>query len=137
MLSFESEKIQLEYELKSGNLVNIEIGAGSGNDNTFGSRIRDTLKAGDLILKDLGYFSFEDFLDVEKREAFYISRLKPNIAVYIENDNIEYYKNGVLRKSSLFKRIYISDIMKQMIAGERYEIKNVYVGKEKTLKRKA
>jgi hypothetical protein len=127
-------KIQLEYELKSGNLVNVELGAGSGNDNTFGSKIRDTIKAGDLILRDLGYFSFEDFLDVEKREAFYISRLKPNIAVYIENDNIEYYKNGVPRKSSLFKRIYISYIMKQMKDGERYEIKDVYVGKEKTLK---
>ena len=105
-------KIQLEYELKSGNFVNIEIGAGSGSDNTFRSKIRNTIKAGDLILRDLGYFSFEDFLDLEKREAFYISRLKPNIAVYIENDDIEYYKNGAPRKSSLFKRIYISDVMK-------------------------
>ncbi|MCH4201176.1 MAG: IS4 family transposase [Clostridium tyrobutyricum] len=127
-------KIQLEYELKSGNLINVEVGAGSGSDNTFGSKIRDTIKAGDLILRDLGYFSFEDFLDVEKREAFYISRLKPNIAVYIENNDKEYYKNGTPKKSSLFKRIYISDIMKQMSAGKRYEIKDVYVGKEKMLK---
>ena len=127
-------KVQLEYELKSGNLVNVEVGAGSGNDNTFGSKIRCTIKAGDLILRDLGYFSFEDFLDVERKEAFYISRLKPNIAVYVKNDDIEYYKNGTPKKSSLFKRIYISDIMKQMSAGERYEIKDVYVGKEKTLK---
>jgi hypothetical protein len=121
-------KIQLEYELKSGNLINVEVGAGSGSDNTFGSKLRDTIKAGDLILRDLGYFSFEDFLDVEKREAFYISRLKPNIAVYIENNDIEYYKNGTPKRSSLFKRIYISDIMKQMSDGERYEIKDVYMG---------
>lgn len=127
-------KIQLEYELKSGNLINVQVGAGSGSDNTFGSKIRDTIKAGDLILRDLGYFSFEDFLDVEDKEAFYISRLKPNIAVYIENNDIEYYKNGTPKKSSLFKRIYISDIMKQMEDGERYEIKDVYVGKEKSLK---
>jgi hypothetical protein len=49
--------------------------------------------------------------------------------VYVKNDDIEYYKNGTPKKSSLFKRIYISDIMKQMSAGERYEIKDVYVGK--------
>jgi hypothetical protein len=127
-------KIQLEYELKSGNLVNVQVGAGSGSDNTFGSNIRETILAGDLILRDLGYFNFEDFLDIEKRGAFYISRLKPNIAVYIENDDIEYYKNGTAKKSSLFKRIYISDLMKEMEYGERYEIKDVYVGKEKTLK---
>jgi hypothetical protein len=67
---------------------------GSGNDNTFGSKIRDTIKPGDLILRDIGYFSCEDFWDVEKREAFYISRLKPNIAVYIENTEIEYYRHS-------------------------------------------
>lgn len=127
-------KIQLEYELKSGNLMNIDVGAGSSNDNTFGSKIRDTIKPGDLILRDLGYFSFEDFLDVERKEAFYISRLKPNIAVYTKNKDIEYYKNGTPKKSSLFKRIYISDIMKTMAYGERYELKSVYVGKEKALK---
>lgn len=77
-------KIQLEYELKSGNLLNIQVGSGLGSDNTFGSKIRDTIKASDLILRDLGYFNFGDFLDIEDREAFYISRLKPNIAVYIE-----------------------------------------------------
>ena len=127
-------KIQLEYELKSGNLINVDVGAGSENDNTFGSKIRDTIKVGDLILRDLGYFSFEDFLDIEKREAFYISRLKPNIAVYIESNDIEYYKNGAPKKSSLFKRIFISEIMKQMSDGEHYEIKDAYIGREKKLK---
>jgi hypothetical protein len=127
-------KIQLEYEMKSGNFMNVEVGAGSGNDNTFGTKIRETIKPRDLILRDLGYFSFEDFLDVEKREAFYISRLKPNIAVYIENTEIEYFKNGTPKKSTFFTRIHISDIMKQMSDGQRYEIKDVYVGREKKLK---
>jgi hypothetical protein len=127
-------KIQLEYELKSGNLLNMQVGAGSRSDNTFGSKIRDTINSGDLILRDLGYFNFEDFLDIEKRAAFYISRLKPNIAVYIESNDIKYYKNGTPKKSSLFKKIYIHDIMKQMSDGEHYEINDVYIGTEKKLK---
>jgi len=127
-------KIQLEYELISGSLLNVQVGAGSESDNTFGSKIRDTIKVGDLILRDLGYFNFEDFLDLEKRKAFYISRLKPNIAVYIESNDIEYYKNGTPKKSSLFKRIYICDIMKQMNAGEHYEINDAYIGQGKKLK---
>ena len=92
----------LEYELESGNILNVQVGAGSGSDNTFGSKIRDTIKSGDLILRDLGYFNFEDFLDIEDRNAFYISRLKPNIAVYIENKDIEYYKNGTPKKIEPF-----------------------------------
>ncbi len=71
---------------------------------------------------------------MEKKKAFYISRLKPNIAVYIENNDMEYYKNGTPKKSGLFKRIYISDIMKQMEDEERYEIKDAYISKEKKLK---
>ncbi|WP_308011368.1 transposase [Clostridium tagluense] len=65
--------------------------------------MRETIKAGDLILRDLGYFSFEDFLDIEKRKAFYISRLKPNIAVYIESNDIEYYKNGTPKNQAFLK----------------------------------
>ena len=76
------------------NLLNVQIGASPKSDNTFGSKIRDTIKSGDLILRDLGYFNFEDFWDIEDKESFYISRLKPNIAVYIDNEDIEYYKNG-------------------------------------------
>lgn len=37
-------KIQLEYELKSGNLLNMQVGSGFGSDNTFGSKIRGTIK---------------------------------------------------------------------------------------------
>ncbi|MCC5466524.1 IS4 family transposase [Pelosinus baikalensis] len=62
-------KIQLEYELKSGNFMNVEVGAGSGNDNTFGTKIRDTIKPRDLILRDLGYFSFEDFFGCRKEKS--------------------------------------------------------------------
>lgn len=129
-------KIQMEYELKSGNLLNIQVGSGAVNDNTFGSKIGDTVEAGDLVLRDLGYFSFEDFSDIEKREAFYVSRLKPNIAVYIESneEELEYFKSGTLKKSSLFKRIDIIEIMRGLRYGERYEIKDVYVGTERKMK---
>lgn len=54
--------------------------------------------------------------------------------MYIKSNDLEYYKNGTTKKSNLFKRIYISEIMKQMSDGEHYEIKDIYVGKEKKLK---
>ncbi|MFL0198585.1 IS4 family transposase [Clostridium sp. WILCCON 0269] len=103
-------KIQLEYELKSGNFMHIDVGPGSGNDNTFGSKIKDTFKAGDLSLRDLGYFNFKDFEDMENKKSFYVSRLKPNIAVYVKNENVEYLKNGQPRKSSVYKRLFLKDV---------------------------
>lgn len=126
-------KIQLEFELKSGELLNVDVGAGSNSDNTFGSKIKDTIQAGDLILRDLGYFSFEDFDDINKKEASFISRLKPNIAVYIASNDIKYFKNGEIKKSSLTKRIDLKDIMKNMQPGELFEINEVLIGRDKQL----
>lgn len=107
-------KVQLEFELKSGEILNIATGPGSDSDNTYGSKILDTIEANDLVLRDLGYFNSEDFNEIDKRKALYISRLKPNIAIYLESNNIEYYKSGLPKKSSLFDRIHLNDTMKNM-----------------------
>lgn len=122
-------KIQLEYELKTGNFMHIDIGPASNSDNTFGSKIKDTFKPKDLSLRDLGYFSFKDFKDIESKGAFYISRLKPNIAVYVKSEDVEYYKNGKPRKSTLFKRTSLLDIANKMYEGEILEIDEVFVGR--------
>jgi hypothetical protein len=122
-------KIQLEYELKSGNFMHIDVGPGSGNDNTFGSKIKDTFKAGDLSLRDLGYFNFKDFEDMENKKSFYVSRLKPNIAVYVKNENVEYLKNGQPRKSTIYKRLILKDAANGMQKGETKEISDAFVGR--------
>ncbi|MFL0195061.1 transposase [Clostridium sp. WILCCON 0269] len=94
--------------------MHIDVDPGSGNDNTFGSKIKDTFKAGDLSLRDLGYFNFKDFEDMENKKSFYVSRLKPNIAVYVKNKNVEYLKNGQPRKSSVYKRLFLKDAASKM-----------------------
>jgi hypothetical protein len=53
-------KIQLEYDLHSGQFLNFQIGPGKNNDKTFGTECLDTLRPSDLCIRDLGYFSLED-----------------------------------------------------------------------------
>ncbi|PEC93289.1 IS4 family transposase, partial [Bacillus thuringiensis] len=53
-------KIQLEYDLHSGQFLNFQVGPGKSNDKTFGTECLDTLRPGDLCIRDLGYFSLED-----------------------------------------------------------------------------
>ena len=127
-------KIQMELELKSGNYVYLEVGAGSSDDSTFAKKSNTTIGKGDLVIKDLGYFSIENFREIDKKEAFYISRLKPNVSIYVDNSDIEYFGNGIPKISSLYKRIYIQDIMKEMNEGEICELSDVYIGRETKLK---
>lgn len=128
-------KIQLEFELKSGEFINVDVGSGKDNDCTYGKSIRDTIEELDLILRDLGYFNLDDYEDINKKGAFFISRAKLNTAIYIlrNADEMEYYKNGLPKKSSMRKRIDFSEIMKNMKEGETIEIKEAFVGEDKML----
>lgn len=128
-------KIQLEFDLKSGEFINIEVKSGKDNDCTYGKSIRNTIAEFDLILRDLGYFNLDDYEDINKKGAFYISRAKLNTAIYTlrSSDEMEYYKNGLPKKSSMRKRIDFSEIMKDMKEGETIEIKEAFVGEDKML----
>lgn len=128
-------KIQLEFDLKSGEFINIEVKSGKDNDCTYGKHVRDTVEAYDLILRDLGYFDLEDYEDINKKGAYYISRVKLNSAVYILNtdDAMEYFKNGEPKKSSMYKRIDFSEIMNGLKEAETIEIKGAFVGEEKKM----
>jgi IS4 transposase len=122
-------KIQLEYDLKTGKFIHVDVGAGKESDNTFGSKINATFRERDLSLRDLGYFSLKDFKDLDDKRASYVSRLKPNVAVYVENKDVQYYKNGKVKKSTLYKRIDLSEIAKDIPGGGVLELKEVYLGR--------
>ena len=49
-------KIQLEYDLLSGQFLNVQLGPGKNNDKTYGTICLETVEEGDLCLRDLGYF---------------------------------------------------------------------------------
>ncbi len=78
-------KIQLEYDLLSGQFLNVQLGPGKNNDKTYGTICLETVEADDLCLRDLGYFDLGDLQTIHDKEAYYISRLKLNTRIYIKN----------------------------------------------------
>ncbi|MED3496902.1 IS4 family transposase, partial [Bacillus thuringiensis] len=126
-------KIQLEYDLHSGQFLNFQIGPGKNNDKTFGTECLDTLRPGDLCIRDLGYFSLEDLDQMDQRGTYYISRLKLNTNVYVKNPSPEYFKNGSLKKQSEYIQIDVQQILKQLQPGETFELKHAYIGDKQQL----
>ncbi|AAS41550.1 IS231-related transposase [Bacillus cereus ATCC 10987] len=107
-------KIQLEYDLHSGEFLNFQVGPGKNNDKTFGTECLDTLRPEDLCIRDLGYFSLEDLDQMDQRGTYYISRLKLNTNVYMKNSNPEYFKNSAIKKQSEYIHIDMKQILKQL-----------------------
>ncbi|WP_108308305.1 IS4 family transposase, partial [Metalysinibacillus jejuensis] len=91
-------KIQLEYDLLSGQFLNVHVGPGKNNDKTYGTICLQTVEASDLCLRDLGYFDLGDLQAIHEKKAYYISRLKLNTRIYIKNPAPEMFKNGTLKK---------------------------------------
>lgn len=76
--------IQFEYDIKSGEILYMEIGKGSANDHEDLEVACLDIQAGDLLIRDLGYFSHEVFRRLSERKACFLSRLDNHSVVVIE-----------------------------------------------------
>ena len=98
------------------------------NDKTFGTKCLDTLRPGDLCIRDLGYFSLEDLDQNGSTGTYFISRLKLNTNVYIKNPNPAFFHNGTIKKQTEYIKINLQMMIERLLPGETYEVGNVYVG---------
>ncbi|MFK4323282.1 hypothetical protein ABH946_006063 [Bacillus sp. RC145] len=121
-------KIQLEYDLLSGQFLHIHTGPGKQHDRTYGSLCVPTVKENDLCIRDLGYFHLKDLQHIQDKKAYYISRIKSNTRIYQKNPNPDYYQNGKLKKKTEYRQIDMEALMNSLQPGQTYEISDAYVG---------
>ncbi|MGX7632525.1 IS4 family transposase [Bacillus thuringiensis] len=126
-------KIQLEYDLLSGQFLHIHLGPGKQNDRTYGSTCLQTVKPNHLCIRDLGYFDLKDLHQMDAIGAFYVSRLKLNTRIYRKNPEPEYFKNGTVKKQTEYIQIDMEELMHQLKSGQTNEISDVYIGQYQKL----
>lgn len=69
-------KVQAFYEYKKGDLSFFEITSGINPDNKYTRQIPGKIQPKDLLLIDLGYFSFNTFHRIIQKGAFFLSRFR-------------------------------------------------------------
>lgn len=115
-------KIQFEYDLKSGKVTDLSIGGFTTTDLTNSHNTQNDVEAGDLLIRDLGYIDLRFLNIIQKKEAFFLNRIKSNVSIWIKN------------KKGQFEPLPLAKIEKQMrnrkIATRQFE---VYLGKEKNV----
>ncbi|MGH0518010.1 IS4 family transposase [Bacillus toyonensis] len=121
-------KIQLEYDLLSGQFLHIHTGPGKQHDRTYGSLCAPTVAANDLCIRDLGYFHLKDLQYIQDKEAYYISRIKSNTRIYQKNPNPNYFQDGRIKKGTEYIQIDVEAVMNSLQPGQTCEISNAYVG---------
>ncbi|MED2915233.1 IS4-like element IS231Y family transposase [Bacillus thuringiensis] len=121
-------KIQLEYDLLSGQFLHIHTGLGKQHDRTYGSLCVPTVAANDLCIRDLGYFHLKDLQYIQDQKAYYISRIKSNTRIYQKNPNPDYFRDGRIKKGTEYIQIDMEVLMNSLQPGQTYEISDAYVG---------
>lgn len=127
-------KIQLQYDLLSGNFLCCDVFSGTESDGKYLDTMDEHTQEGDLRLADLGYFKIEYLRKINDRGAFFISKLKSNSMVYMKNPNPKIRPNGEIFKSTEYIKINIFELVEPLADGETIELKDIYIGSKKELK---
>ena len=80
-------KLNFLMDMFSNSTTQIDVKRGSCSDRRFVKSTVRYMKKGELLIKDLGYFSLEAFKTIATKKAFYISRLLKSVKVYITNSS--------------------------------------------------
>ena len=74
--------VQYEFDIKTGHVNDLSITPANWSDSKNALSTIDSVKKGDLTIRDLGYFTTKFFQELQIKEAYFLSRLNPRITVY-------------------------------------------------------
>jgi len=77
-------KIDLIYDVMHHALLEMHLSDGTAADQGRTLAIVAHLRAGDLVMRDLGYLSLESLRQIEAHEAWYLSRFSKGVDVFLE-----------------------------------------------------
>lgn len=102
--NYATMRIQSVVDLLTEGCLSFSIGAFTRNDQHASADILDHVRAGDLLLRDLGYFSLTVFEQLRRKSVDFISRLKPNVIIYdcLDGEPVDLLEQ--LNKHAVFDR---------------------------------
>lgn len=74
-------RLQFAYDYKSGRTLRATPAAYAHTDTAAAGELLDLLEAGDLCIRDMGYYKAEWFQRMDEKGVFYLSRLKPEVKI--------------------------------------------------------
>jgi hypothetical protein len=79
-------KIDFAYDLISGDVVSHTLEAATEQDKTIGKELVAMVREKDLVLRDMGYFSLAEFVEIERRRAFWLTRVPLTLGIRSESE---------------------------------------------------
>lgn len=115
-------KIQATYSVFKHEFVGLDSFSATKNDATYNENTLSTIEAGELAIKDLGYYDGDYFQKVDSKQAYFISRIKTNCVLYaLKHGKYEAVDIAKLLKDSKSK--LDKNILIKLSSGGMYEVR--------------
>lgn len=109
-------KVQFEFDLLSGSIRQLNLEHARVSDKAYSDNHQSPLDKGELVLRDLGYYSLDSYHQICRQGAWYVSRLKSQISIYE-------------KKGDGYKELSLKQLIKQLRKSPQdYLDKEVYIG---------
>ena len=88
-------KIDFAFDLLTGSIVSHSPQAATEQDKSIGREFVIEVRCGDLVLRDMGYFSLNEFTEIEQRQAWWLTDppLTPSLLLVNRRILEQYLKN--------------------------------------------
>lgn len=120
-------RIQFAFDLKKGRLINGELTTYSQNDVSYSKNIINSLRKGDLVIRDLGYFSIGVFMSIANKNAWFLSRLRNGTFTYELNSEKSF---DLVKELKKLDRLKITDFDKVLLLNKKYKMKGRIVAQK-------
>ncbi len=113
-------RVQLTMRLLSDNYDAISLGSFRDNDAGASADVLDIIQPNDLVLRDKGYWSLDVFVELDRRDCYFLSRLKYGVNLYdvLSKERIDL--NKTLKKA---KNNNDQIVDKQILIGAKHQLK--------------
>jgi hypothetical protein len=85
--------LQYEYDLVSGNWKTLELTTIKRNDQQDSKQTIDSIKKGELYIRDLGYITPIYLKAISERGASFLNRIPPQVSIYTSDKNLITWKS--------------------------------------------
>lgn len=113
--------IQYEYDIKTGTILDLNITPANKPDSKDARETQNNIKPNDLVIRDLGYYSIDVFVQFISAGAFLISKLNTQTSVYEMKDH-NYVQLDFKKLYDRMKKRNMSRIEKQVYIGSEAKL---------------
>ncbi len=110
--SISAIKIQFEYDLRTGEIIDLSLYPFIIQDATNAQDTIGSILPNELIIRDLGYINIPVLRAIEEKESFYVNRMQTSVKVYeekqgklVEIDFAELHKSMKINGISIIEKV--------------------------------